>query len=188
MNDQEISRMILEGDDTLPDHVLAQMEKSPELKALYERTRAVRNLVGLKRYERPPQGFENRVRQDIMRRIRVGQETESSPLQWAWAMLTGPAAPVLRYGVAAALLAAVGVMIFMQPAALEQQATEPAPVLVEDQPPVVVPLRLAEPKPVVQPDIKVVTLPVPTNRYERESDRIQYGTMPSVPVSTRPLP
>jgi hypothetical protein len=184
MNRKELERLILEGDEKdLSPAVLAEIEADPACKALLERTRAVARLVALKNYERPADGLEARSRQAIMRRIRQTQGEPEGAWSRFWEVLTGPALVPVRYAAAAAAVAVVALYALSLSGPPASTGTG---VAADERPAdVETPLLLASTN---IPDPLTVGTPAMAAHAPDGGgvSNIQYGPLPSVPVSFDP--
>ncbi len=182
MKPSGLRKRILEGDDDFPSDIREQIDASPEYKALYERTRTIRCLLALKRYERPEPGFDARVRGDIMRRIRR-QDAPVSTWAGGWDVLTAPAVPAVRYAVGAVLIVLFAVHFVGEPEVPASRASWSLPVRTVQ--PFVAPGRLASTN-LPRYDIRrLVTVPLPPQQPASPA-QIQYGPVESVPVRGDP--
>ena len=182
MKAEDLKKLILQADDDLPEDLRRHIEGSAELTALFQRTRAVRNLMSLKAYERPTDGFDTRVRQDIMRQIRH-LEPETKPTGW-WQVLAAPLSPAWRYGAVAAVLAVVVVHALTTPATRVSEAnwSNPEAVAEVPVPEALGPVMLASTN-LPNYELERLIRVIPTDREGVSPGQIQYGPVRSVPVS-----
>lgn len=132
MNRSALHRLILESDvDELSPEVLQQIAADPEAQRLLERTRAVRDLVALKRYEQRHPSRELVSRQNILRELRQQDAARPSWAERMGAFFDIPAVPALRFGVASLFVALLAIQLFTLPEgpALRSANLEPEPVV-----------------------------------------------------------
>lgn len=186
MRANDLKRLILEGDeeDLTPD-LLREIEAYPECRELLARTRTVRALIGLKRYEQPTLGAELRCRRAIIRTLRLGDEDASR--EWSPFM-----APALRYAGAALLL-----LLVASPLYITTPRTSDTPVAEELEEIAVPALLEAEREVPVKPVLVATTnisgeglgQAVAISRPAISNPgpaRATFGPGPSVPVSYEP--
>ena len=110
MNCAECQRLSLECDGSdLPEPATAHLLDCAACRQAHQRAVALRQLIGLKRFEQPAPAFEVRNLARVQAAIR---DLNPAPRTW-WAslldMLAGPSTPVLRYAAAAMVVGLLGI-------------------------------------------------------------------------------
>lgn len=91
-----------------PPDLRAAMEACPDCSAFWARTRQVAHLMALKRYEQPDEAALERCRAAVRRHVATLQEEHAGE---AWESVWGPAPFVFRFGMAALLVALLGLHV-----------------------------------------------------------------------------
>lgn len=110
MNCADCQRLSLEATGTdLPEVATAHLLECAACRQAHQRAVALRQLIGLKRYEQPAPAFDVRNLARVQAAIR---DLNPAPRSW-WAsvfdLLAGPSTPVLRYAAAAVVLGLLGI-------------------------------------------------------------------------------
>ncbi len=112
MNCQDIQRYCIEhAGSALESRYTEHLAACPACRAVYQRTLAVVNLMGLKRYEQPAAFFDTRNLAAI--RSRIEQERSRGWAARIWGLLEAGPAPALRYALAVAVVAMIGANVLL---------------------------------------------------------------------------
>jgi hypothetical protein len=180
MKCSNIQKLLIEFENReLTPELQSHVHGCPECRKHIEQMDFVRQMIALKRYEKPAPGVEARCMAGIRRRIEQPDEGLAAAWSGLWEVLTGPPLPMFRYATAAAfaVLLLIHVLSLSQlPAVSPLASVVPAPPVVQARvaPPTVNFLRPAmEARPLLVLDMASNQGPA----------HIDYGPVPSTLVS-----
>lgn len=179
MNCHDIQRYCLERVGTpLGASVEAHLASCADCRRVYERAVAVRNLLGLKRYEQPDAHLETRLLATVRSRIEQGEGRAVGLLGRLAELLASEPLPALRYGLAAVAVALVGANVLLLnhlPSLQSDEAAAPAVAAVAPEPV----LELAATNDSALPYAKpVFVFEYPSNRQPNRPLNIGPGSVP----------
>ena len=160
---------------TLPDNVQQHIAGCDACHTFMERDTAIRQLMALKRYERPDPEVASRIVYAVRQQIAEESMAAASP-KGLWESFLGFSVPTLRYALASVLMAFLAIHTVLSPSMSVMQTQLPS----ETQ------IRTASSRPTIQftnlraerssgPQVvRLASNPTPS--------RIQYGTLPSTLV------
>jgi hypothetical protein len=180
MNCRHFKNSLIQGEDgDLGPDLQQHLHQCASCEKYFKQLRSVRDLISLKKYERPAAGFEQRSLLAIHRRLQEADRGAEEIPSRIWGWLTGGPAPAFRYAVATAFVVLITLHVLTVP---QLPLIQPIAFDVEQAPASGSQKIIAQPR-IIPPAISAESMAAYQLASNRGPRRIEYGPFPATMVN-----